>query len=92
MKIVEPSRQIERIKKIIFNDIVLSGLPSNERVDIYYLSEKNGVVYIMDSEEDFIESKNEYNPVGTIDLNVIEYSDLDEYLKGLFYIHNLILN
>lgn len=92
MKIVEPSRQIERIKKIIFNDIVLSGLPSNERVDIYYLSEKNGVVYIMDSEKDFIESKNEYNPVGTIDLNVIEYSYLDEYLKGLFHIHNLIFN
>ena len=92
MKIVEPSRQIKRIKKIIFNDIVLSGLPSNERVDIYYLSEKNGVVYIMDSEEDFIESKNEYNPVGTIDLNVIEYSYLDEYLKGLLHIHNLIFN
>ncbi len=92
MKIVEPSRQIERIKKIIFNDIVLSGLPSNERVDIYYLSEKNGVVYIMDSEKDFIESKNEYNPVGTIDLNIMEYSDLDEYLKGLFHIHNLIFN
>ena len=92
MKIVEPSRQIERIKKIIFNDIVLSGLPSNERVDIYYLSEKNGVVYIMDSEEDFIESKNEYNPVGTIDLNVMEYSNLDEYLKGLFHIDDLIFN
>ena len=92
MKIVEPSRQIERIKKVIFNDIVLSGLPSNERADIYYLSEKNGVVYFMDGEEDFIESEDEYNPVGTIDLNVIEYSDLDEYLKGLFHIHNLIFD
>ena len=81
MKIVEPSRQIKRIKKVIFNDIVLSGLPSNERADIYYLSEKNGVVYFMDGEEDLIESENEYNPVGTIDLNVIEYSHLDEYLK-----------
>ena len=92
MKIVEPSRQIKRIKEVIFNDIVLSGLPSNERADIYYLSEKNGVVYFMDGEEDFIESEDEYNPVGTIDLNVIEYSDLDEYLKGLFHIHNLIFN
>ena len=92
MKIVEPSIQIERIKKVIFNDIVLSGLPSNERVDIYYLSEKNGVVYFMDGEEDFTESENEYNPVGTIDLNEIEYSHLDEYLKELFDIYNLVSN
>ena len=92
MKIVEPSRQIKRIKKVIFNDIVLSGLPSNERADIYYLSEKNGVVYFMDGEEDFIESEDEYNPVGTIDLNEIEYSHLDEYLKELFDIYNLVSN
>lgn len=92
MKIVEPSIQIERIKKVIFNDIVLSGLPSNERADIYYLSEKNGVVYFMDGKKDFVESKDEYHQVGTIDLNEIEYSHLDEYLKVLFDIYNLVSN
>ena len=46
----------------------------------------------MDGEEDFIESEDEYNPVGTIDLNEIEYSHLDEYLKELFDIYNLVSN
>ena len=92
MNIVEPRKQIKRIKNIIFNDMIMSGLPSNEKIDIYYLSEKNGVVYIMDDKEDFIENKDKYNPVGKIDFNEIKFSHLDEYLKELFDIYNLTFN
>lgn len=92
MKIIEANKQIKRIKKIIFNDLVLSGIPSNEKIDIYYLSEKNGVVYIMDDKEDFIKNKDIYHPVGTINFNEIKYSHLDIYLKELFHIYNLIFN
>ena len=92
MNIIEPRKQIKRIKNIIFNDMIMSGLPSNEKIDIYYLSEKNGIVYIMDDKEDFIENKDKYNPVGTIDLNEIKFSHLDEYLKELFDIYNLTFN
>lgn len=92
MNIVEPRKQIKRIKDIVFNDMIMAGLPSNEKIDIYYLSEKNGVVYIMDGKEDFIESKNEYSQVGTIDFNEIKFSHLDEYLKELFDIYNLTFN
>ena len=92
MKIIEVNKQIERIKKVIFNDIVLSGLPSNNRVEFYYLSEKNGVVYIMEDKKDFINNKDTYNPVGIIDLNKTEYSELSDYLKELFHIYNLIFN
>lgn len=90
MKIIETSKQIKRIKDIIFNDMVLAGMPSNERIDIYYLSEKNGVIYIMDNEVDFMENKEGYNPVGKIDFNEIKYSHLDEFLKELFHIYNLL--
>lgn len=90
MKIIEANKQIERIKKIRFNDIILAGTLFNDKIDIYYLSEKNGVVYIMDDKEDFIRNKDEYHPVGTINFNEIQYSDLDIYLKELFHIYNLI--
>lgn len=90
MEIIEINKQINRIKKIIFNDLVLSGLPSNEKIDVYYLSEKNGVVYIMEDKEDFIKNKDEYHPVGTINFNEIKFSHLDIYLKELFNIYNLI--
>ena len=92
MKIIEVNKQIERIKKVIFNDIVLSGLPSNNRIELYYLSEKNGVVYIMDDKKDFINNKDTYNPVCIIDLNKTEYSELSDYLKESFHIYNLIFN
>ena len=92
MKIVEVNKQIERIKKVIFNDIVLSGLPSNNRVEFYYLSEKNGIVYIMDDKKDFINNKDTYNPVGIIDINKIPYSELNTYLKELFHTYNSMLN
>lgn len=92
MKIIEANKQIKGIKKVIFNDIVLSGIPFNDRVDLYYLSEKNGIIYIMENKEDFIKNKDEYHPVGTIDLNEISYSDIDVYLKELFHIYNLIFN
>ena len=91
MKIIEINKQIEEIKKVVFNDLILSGLPSNNRVDLYYLSEKNGVVYIMEDKKDFINNKN-YNPVGIIDLNKTEYSELSDYLKELFHIYNLIFD
>ena len=92
MNIIEPRKQIKRIKNIIFNDMIMSGLPSNEKIDIYYLSEKYGIVYIMDDKEDFIENKDKYNPVGIIDFNEIKFSHLDEYLKELFDIYNLTFN
>ena len=92
MKIIEVNKQIEGIKKIIFNDIVLSGLPSNKRVEFYYLSEKNGVVYIMEDKEDFINSKDTYNPVGIIDINKTSYSELNAYLKELFNVYNSMFN
>lgn len=92
MKIIEANKQIKKIKKVIFNDIVLSGIPSNGKIDIYYLSEKNGIIYIMENKEDFIKNKDIYHPVGTIDLNEINYSDLNVYLKELFHIYNLIFN
>ena len=92
MKIVEVNKQIEGIKKIIFNDIVLSGLPSNKRVEFYYLSEKNGVVYIMEDKEDFINNKDTYNPVGIIDINKTSYSELNAYLKELFHVYNSMFN
>ena len=92
MKIIEVNKQIERIKKIIFNDIVLSGLPSNKRVEFYYLSEKNGVVYIMEDKEDFINNKDTYNPVGIIDINKTSYSELNAYLKELFNVYNSMFN
>ena len=92
MKIIEVNKQIEGIKKIIFNDIVLSGLPSNKRVEFYYLSEKNGVVYIMDDKEDCINNKDTYNPVGIIDINKTSYSELNAYLKELFRVYNSMFN
>ena len=92
MKIIEVNKQIEGIKKIIFNDIVLSGLPSNKRVEFYYLSEKNGVVYIMENKEDFINNKDTYNPVGIIDINKTSYSELNAYLKELFNVYNSMFN
>ena len=92
MKIIEINKQIEGIKKIIFNDIVLSGLPSNKRVEFYYLSEKNGVVYIMEDKEDFINNKDTYNPVGIIDINKTSYSELNAYLKELFHVYNSMFN
>ena len=92
MKIIEVNKQIEGIKKIIFNDIVLSGLPSNKRVEVYYLSEKNGVVYIMEDKEDFINNKDTYNPVGIIDINKTSYSELNAYLKELFHVYNSMFN
>ena len=92
MKIIEVNKQIEGIKKIIFNDIVLSGLPSNKRVEVYYLSEKNGVVYIMEDKEDFINNKDTYNPVGIIDINKTSYSELNAYLKELFRVYNSMFN
>ena len=92
MKIIEVNKQIEGIKKIIFNDIVLSGLPSNKRVEFYYLSEKNGVVYIMEVKEDFINNKDTYNPVGIIDINKTSYSELNAYLKELFRVYNSMFN
>ena len=92
MKIIEVNKQIEGIKKIIFNDIVLSGSPSNERVEFYYLSEKNGVVYIMEDKEDFINNKDTYNPVGIIDINKTSYSELNAYLKELFRVYNSMFN
>ena len=92
MKIIEVNKQIEGIKRIIFNDIVLSGLPSNKRVEFYYLSEKNGVVYIMDDKEDFINNKDTYNPVGIIDINKTSYSELNAYLKELFHVYNSMFN
>ena len=92
MKIIEVNKQIEGIKKIIFNDIVLSGLPSNKREEFYYLSEKNGVVYIMEDKEDFINNKDTYNPVGIIDINKTSYSELNAYLKELFNVYNSMFN
>ena len=92
MKIIEVNKQIEGIKKIIFNDIVLSGLPSNKRVEVYYLSEKNGDVYIMEDKEDFINNKDTYNPVGIIDINKTSYSELNAYLKELFNVYNSMFN
>ena len=92
MKIIEVNKQIEGIKKVIFNDLILSGSPSNNRVDLYYLSEKNGVVYIMEDKKDFINNKDTYNPVCIIDLNKTEYSELNDYLKESFHIYNLIFN
>ena len=92
MKIIEVNKQIEGIKKIIFNDIVLSGLPSNNRIELYYLSEKNGVVYIMENKEDFINNKDTYNPVGIIDINKTSYSELNVYLKELFNAYNSKFN
>ena len=92
MKIIEVNKQIEGIKKVVFNDIVLSGLPSNKRVEFYYLSEKNGVVYIMDDKEDFINNKDTYNPVGIIDINKTSYSELNAYLKELFRVYNSMFN
>ena len=92
MKIIEVNKQIEGIKKVVFNDIVLSGLPSNKRVEFYYLSEKNGVVYIMEDKEDFINNKDTYNPVGIIDINKTSYSELNAYLKELFNVYNSMFN
>ena len=92
MKIIEVNKQIEGIKKIIFNDIVLSGLPSNNRIELYYLSEKYGIVYIMDEKEDFINNKDTYNPVGIIDMNKTSYSELNAYLKELFNAYNSMFN
>ena len=92
MKIIEVNKQIEGIKKVVFNDIVLSGLPSNKRVEFYYLSEKNGVVYIMEDKEDFINNKDTYNPVGIIDINKTSYSELNAYLKELFHVYNSMFN
>ena len=92
MKIIEVNKQIEGIKRVIFNDIVLSGLPSNNRIELYYLSEKNGVVYIMDDKKDFINNKDTYNPVGIIDINKTSYSELNVYLKELFNAYNSIFN
>lgn len=81
MKIIECKKQVNGIYDIILN----------EKEDVYYLGEKNGVVYIMGDEKDYRENTH-YNNVGVMDLTCIGYSNVKEFLRELFDCYNLTEN
>lgn len=81
MKILECKKQVNNICDIILN----------EKEDIYYLGEKNGVIYIMEDEKDYRENTH-YNNVGVMDLTCIGYSNIKEFLRELFDCYNLTEN
>lgn len=81
MKIIECKKQVNNLCDIILN----------EKEDIYYLGEKNGVVYIMEDEKDYRENTH-YNNVGVMDLTCIGYSNIKEFLRELFDCYNLTEN
>lgn len=81
MKIIECKKQVTGIYDIILN----------EKEDVYYLGEKNGVVYIMEDEKDYRENTH-YNNVGVMDLTCIGYSNVKEFLRELFDCYNLTEN
>lgn len=81
MKIIECKKQVNNICDIILN----------EKEDIYYLGEKNGVIYIMEDEKDYRENTH-YNNVGVMDLTCIGYSNIKEFLRELFDCYNLTEN
>ena len=81
MKIIECKKQVNGIYDIILN----------EKEDVYYLGEKNGVVYIMADEKDYRENTH-YNNVGVMDLTCIGYSNVKEFLCELFDCYNLTEN
>lgn len=81
MKIIECKKQVNGIYDIILN----------EKEDVYYLGEKNGVVYIMEDEKDYRENTH-YNNVGVMDLTCIGYSNVREFLRELFDCYNLTEN
>lgn len=81
MKIIECKKQVNNICDIILN----------EKEDIYYLGEKNGVIYIMEDEKDYKENTH-YNNVGVMDLTCIGYSNVREFLRELFDCYNLTEN
>lgn len=91
MKIVELKKQINGIYDIILNDLILSGTGNNKKVEVYYLSERNGVVYIMEDEKDYRENTH-YNNVGVVDITGIGYSNVKEFLNELFDCYNLTEN
>lgn len=91
MKIVETKKQINGIYDIILNDLILSGTGNNKKVEAYYLSERNGVVYIMEDEKDYRENTH-YNNVGVVDITGIGYSNVKEFLNELFDCYNLTEN
>lgn len=91
MKIIECKKQVNGIYDIILNDLILSGTGSNEKVEVYYLGERNGVVYIMEDEKDYRENTH-YNNVGVMDLTCIGYSNVKEFLRELFNCYNLTEN
>lgn len=81
MKIIECKKQVNNICDIILN----------EKEDIYYLGEKNGVIYIMEDEKDYRENTH-YNNVGVMDLTCIGYSNIKKFLRELFDCYNLTEN
>lgn len=81
MKILECKKQVNNICDIILN----------EKEDIYYFGEKNGVIYIMEDEKDYKENTH-YNNVGVMDLTCIGYSNVREFLRELFDCYNLTEN
>lgn len=91
MKIVECKKQVNGIYDIILNDLILSGTGSTEKVEVYYLGENNGVVYIMEDEKDYRENTH-YNNVGVVDITGIGYSNIKEFLNELFDCYNLTEN
>lgn len=91
MKIVECKKQVNGIYDIILNDLILSGTGSTEKVEVYYLGENNGVVYIMEDEKDYRENTH-YNNVGIVNITGIGYSNVKEFLSELFNCYNLTEN
>lgn len=81
MKIVECKKQVNDLCDIILN----------EKEELYYLGERNGVVYIMEDEKDYRENTH-YNNVGVVDITGIGYSNVKEFLNELFDCYNLTEN
>nr|DAK70464.1 MAG TPA: hypothetical protein [Caudoviricetes sp.] len=81
MKIVECKKQVNDLCDIILN----------EKEELYYLGERNGVIYIMEDEKDYRENTH-YNNVGVVDITGIGYSNIKEFLNELFDCYNLTEN
>ena len=66
MKILNRNKQLKTISEKILTDIDNSCLPDDLK---YYLSVKNGIVYIMDNKKNYEEKKQEYRQLGIINID-----------------------
>ena len=66
IKILNRNKQLKTISEKILIDIDNSCVPDDLK---YYLSVKNGIVYIMDNKKNYEEKRQEYRQLGIINID-----------------------